>query len=306
MLPFPIIHHASFLPSLALRAHPAPCFFRASKSPIPRPSRPFSLPRRLAGSLRPWLDRCPHALMVAAISLALALSSPLPLFPAHAAASVAARPKPKAPYPCEDVGRYYEGADVLAGNGLMAKLRAVVSPHAALRYKDVWDALKILDAADAEHPEASSDMYDAAMRGSSLWEDFYGSIEIYSQRAVPKILAGKPDGWNREHLWPRSYGLTYGPSLTDLHNIRAADVNVNSSRGNKYYGQCAATSTRCVRPANLEAAPDTETDSERWAPPLKVRGDIARSLMYMAVTYGSDQKDGAPHLELSDTPSIRK
>jgi ribosomal RNA-processing protein 1 len=28
-----------------------------------------------------------------------------------------------------------------------------------------------------------------------------------------------------EHLWPRSYGLISGPSLTDLHNIRPADVN---------------------------------------------------------------------------------
>lgn len=27
-----------------------------------------------------------------------------------------------------------------------------------------------------------------------------------------------------EHLWPRSYGQTDGPSLTDLHNIRPADV----------------------------------------------------------------------------------
>nr|TKW39084.1 hypothetical protein SEVIR_1G155800v2 [Setaria viridis] len=152
----------------------------------------------------------------------------------------------------------------------------------------VWEALKILDAADAEHPEASSEV-----------------IEIYSQRAAPKILAGKPDGWNREHLWPRSYGLTYGPSLTDLHNIRPADVNVNSSRGNKYFGECTATSINCVRPANHEAASDTETDTEKWAPPFQVRGDVARSLMYMAVSYGSGQKDGAPHLELSDSPSIQ-
>lgn len=37
-----------------------------------------------------------------------------------------------------------------------------------------------------------------------------------------------------------------------------------------------------------------------------MRGDVARSLMYMAVSYGSGQKDAAPHLELSDSPSIRK
>ncbi|URD89937.1 Endonuclease I [Musa troglodytarum] len=156
-------------------------------------------------------------------------------------------------------------------------------------YNGVWDALKILDAVDVENPEASSEI-----------------IEIYSLRAVPKSLAGKPEGWNREHLWPRSYGLRDGTSLTDLHNIRPADVNVNSSRRNKYYGECVSVSTHCSRPANNEAASDTETDKERWAPPRQVRGDIARSLMYMAVSYGFQQPDGRLPLLLSDSPNIEK
>ncbi|KAL6864863.1 hypothetical protein ACP4OV_016014 [Aristida adscensionis] len=253
------------------------------KNALPEPTAPPFLPPD-------GLPRCLQALAAAAaVAVALALSPPL-LPAAHASASVAGRsPANGAAYPCEDVGRYYAGLDGLAGDELRTALGAVVSPHVSLRYKDVWDALKILDAADAEHPEASSEV-----------------IEIYAQRAVPKILAGKPDGWNREHLWPRSYGLTYGPSLTDLHNIRPSDVNVNSSRGNKYYGECTATSTRCMRPANHEAAPDTETDSKKWAPPFQVRGDVARSLMYMAVSYGSGQKDGISHLELSDSPSIQR
>ncbi|KAH7674754.1 Endonuclease I protein [Dioscorea alata] len=56
-------------------------------------------------------------------------------------------------------------------------------------------------------------------------------IEIYSLRAVAKKLAGRPDGWNREHLWPRSYGLIDAPALSDLHNIRPADVNENRTMG---------------------------------------------------------------------------
>ncbi|KAH7674756.1 Deoxyribonuclease I protein [Dioscorea alata] len=130
-------------------------------------------------------------------------------------------------------------------------------------------------------------------------------IEIYSLRAVAKKLAGRPDGWNREHLWPRSYGLIDAPALSDLHNIRPADVNVNSSRGNKYYGECTDTSTDCLRPANREAALDTETDKQRWAPPLQVRGDIARSLMYMAVCYGFHVPDRNPPLQLSDSPNVQ-
>ncbi|CAN6231591.1 unnamed protein product [Urochloa humidicola] len=260
------------------------CSRGRGKKSDPGPTAPPSL-LLPESSLSPWLSRRLHALAAAA-ALALALSGP-PLLPAAHAMGVR-QPLNAAAYPCEDVKRYYAGLDGLAGDELRTKLAAVVSPHAALQYKDVWEALKILDAADAEHPEASSEV-----------------IEIYSQRAVPKVLAGKPDGWNREHLWPRSYGLTYGPSLTDLHNIRPADVNVNSSRGNKYFGECTATSINCVRPANHEAASDTETDAEKWAPPYQMRGDVARSLMYMAVSYGSGQKNGTPHLELSDSPSIQ-
>ncbi|KAL8152534.1 hypothetical protein V2J09_010294 [Rumex salicifolius] len=170
----------------------------------------------------------------------------------------------------------------------------------------VWDALKILDASEVSSPESSS-----------------GIVEIYSLRVVSKQLAGKPQGWNREHLWPRSYGLTYGSSLTDLHNIRPADVNgtmpllsslqvkihhlscfVNSSRGNKYFGECCNGSIDCVKPANKEAALDTEADKEKWAPPKQVRGDIARALMYMAVRYGFPEP-GFPVLNLSDSPSTK-
>ncbi|CAD6244623.1 unnamed protein product [Miscanthus lutarioriparius] len=273
--------------STAVRRPPYPscCHRGRGKKPSPGPTAPslFPLPE---GSITPWLLRCLRALAVA--TLAVAFSAPS-LLQAAPASSVGERsPLDATAYDCEDVGRYYAGLDGRTGDELRTELAAVVSPHAALRYKDVWEALKILDAADAEHPEASSEV-----------------IEIYSQRAVSKLLAGKPDGWNREHLWPRSYGLTYGPSLTDLHNIRPADVNVNSSRGNKYYGECSATSVRCVRPANQEAAPDTETDTEKWAPPFQVRGDIARSLMYMAVSYGSSQNDGTPHLEISESPNIQ-
>ncbi|XBI25530.1 hypothetical protein VPH35_050449 [Triticum aestivum] len=276
------------------------------KKTTPKPPRSvLSSPRPARSSRRPWVPWCLRAL---AAALALALCPP-DIIPAHAS-SIGERLKPSTRHPCEDVQSYYGGPDGngdetrrgLSGDGLMPKLGAVVSPHASLRYKMlVWEALKILDAADADHPEASSEV-----------------IEIYSQRAVPKLLAGKPDGWNREHLWPRSYGLKRRPSLTDLHNIRPADAN-----GQLYYGGCAATSKKCSRPANREAAPDTETDSERWAPLfrfhnsayqcfqffsffLQVRGDVARSLMYMAVSYGSGQQDAAPHLELSDSSSIQR
>ncbi|XP_028751376.1 uncharacterized protein LOC114711183 isoform X2 [Neltuma alba] len=192
-------------------------------------------------------------------------------------------------YACEDTSSYYSHVKHLRGEALKKKLNSLVAPHHSLSYKEVWDALKFLDAANIDEPDASS-----------------GVVEIYSLRVVPKRLSGKPQGWNREHLWPRSYGLTNGPSLTDLHNIRPADANVNASRGNKYYGECEAKSSKCLKPANKEAALDTETDRERWAPPRQVRGDIARALMYMEVCYGFQQSGRIPGLRLSDAPSTEK
>ncbi|RWR91445.1 extracellular ribonuclease-like protein [Cinnamomum micranthum f. kanehirae] len=169
-------------------------------------------------------------------------------------------------YACEDVPHYYAHVDQMEGAALLKELNSIVSGHQSLSYKEVWDALKILDAADVDNPEASSDV-----------------VEIYSLRAVSKKLAGKPEGMEQQNF-----------------------LAVNSSRGNKYYGECSSHSTDCLKPANREAASDTETDRKRWAPPLQVRGDIARSLMYMAVRYGFYQPGGGPHLQLSNSPSIEK
>ncbi|MED6136497.1 hypothetical protein PIB30_056586 [Stylosanthes scabra] len=170
------------------------------------------------------------------------------LFSLNLVAAPSAYPAPSNSYACEDIDAYYSPLTTthLRGQALKKKLNAIIAPHRSFSYPEVWDALKVLDAADIDHPEASSSI-----------------VEIYSLRVVSKRLSGKPQGWNREHLWPRSYGLMTCPSLTDLHNIRPSDVNVNSSRGNKYYGECITSSNKCLRPANKEAAPDTETDKQR-------------------------------------------
>eukprot|EP00270_Netrium_digitus_P008607 TRINITY_DN2585_c0_g1_i5.p1 TRINITY_DN2585_c0_g1~~TRINITY_DN2585_c0_g1_i5.p1 ORF type:complete len:583 (-),score=127.13 TRINITY_DN2585_c0_g1_i5:107-1855(-) len=188
--------------------------------------------------------------------------------------------------PCESVDDYYSSTRGLSGPTLKSKLHDIINNHNVYTYAQVWDALKILDAADEVTPEQSSDI-----------------IEIYAQQRAPKELAAKPEGWNREHLWPRSFGLVQGqPEFSDLHNLRPADVNLNSSRGNKIYGICTS---ECTTPANREAAADTAANKELWTPPGQVRGDIARALMYMAVRYDGSTP-GTFDLELSDEPSVAK
>ncbi len=71
---------------------------------------------------------------------------------------------------------------------------------------------------------------------------------------------------NREHVWPQSLGggNTSGGGA-DLHHIRPAEAGVNSSRGNKPYGE--STSKGFYEPAD------------------NVKGDVARIVLYVYVRW---------------------
>lgn len=100
---------------------------------------------------------------------------------------------------CDDVAQYYSQASGLKGANLKAKLHEIVAGHKQLSYAQVWNALKILDAADPESPDTSPDI-----------------VDIYSLKRLPKSLQGDGEGWNRGYrgafvapiLW--SYGRSTG------------------------------------------------------------------------------------------------
>ena len=172
-----------------------------------------------------------------------------------------------------------------------AKLRGalqkmVSSPHTVLPYThskdtDTWDALCDLDQ-------------DPADKNTVML--------IYKQKSDLAENQGKPSGWNREHLWPRSFGVgDSGADTTDLHHLRPADWTVNSARSNLPFGWCNASSACRDMPAHAEADSSTGKDSKTFMPPTSVRGDIARALMYMAVRYDGSDPD-SQRLSLSDCP----
>ena len=105
---------------------------------------------------------------------------------------------------CENVVSYYYGLDasVLGGAELKSALHALVSPHTVVSYADAWNALATLDA----------DASDATK-----------IIGIYSDHRHDVTARGVATGWNREHSWPKSYGVDYsGPDFSDLHALYAA------------------------------------------------------------------------------------
>lgn len=181
---------------------------------------------------------------------------------------------------------YYDAAEGKAGSELKAALHAIIRNHRPYPYSsssfDTSDALKVLD-----QTETNSSYVNLIYNGSSILASTFATAT----------------GWNREHMWPQSYGLDgVEPSYSDLFNLRACDENVNSSRGNKYYDTTTTNGTGYAFPAHIEA-PLCSTDFDSWETPLVDRGNIARAMFYMATRYTGDVAN-EPALMLTDNPAL--
>ena len=99
--------------------------------------------------------------------------------------------------------------------------------------------------------------------------------------------ASANNGWNREHVWPKSLGgyNTSGPGA-DLHHIRPTDDKVNSDRGNLRYGNVNGGSASY---GNQAASGVLGGYKGSYFEPLdNAKGDVARICLYMYVRYGGD------------------
>ena len=95
------------------------------------------------------------------------------------------------------------------------------------------------------------------------------------------------NGWNREHVWPQSLGggNTSGGGA-DLHHIRPSDAGVNSSRGNKKYGNSnGGTAKYGSNPAT--GVLGGHYSSSYFEPLDNVKGDVARICLYVYVRWNS-------------------
>ena len=165
---------------------------------------------------------------------------------------------------------YYAAAYNKEGQALKKALHDIISEQKVLSYDEVWNALKYTD----EDPNNTNNV-----------------MLFYSGKSSPKTNSGGNVGnWNREHTWAKShgdFGTSKGPG-TDIHHLRATDVQVNGSRGNLDFdngGSPVAGCNGCLK------------DSDSFEPPNRVKGDVARILLYMATRYEAGDK---VDLELND------
>lgn len=141
---------------------------------------------------------------------------------------------------------YYSSITESSGNSLKLQLRTLItSTHKKiLSYND----LKVYTAKTDVDPNNPNNI-----------------ILFYSRKSV----SSKWDGgntWNREHVWPQSKSwFTTSGAGADIHHLRPTNPTINSSRGNKPYGET--------------------TNGSMFEPNDEVKGDVARILFYLLVRY---------------------
>jgi endonuclease I len=126
-------------------------------------------------------------------------------------------------------------------------------------------------------------------------------VTLYRNAAFAKRGGGN-DFYNREHVWPNSYGFPDNDAsvnypFTDLHALFLSDIDYNFARSNHPFNYCDAGCFEFVTEANggrggagggypgdsnWQTGMFTEGTWEVWN---GRRGDVARALMYMDVRY---------------------
>jgi hypothetical protein len=102
-------------------------------------------------------------------------------------------------------------------------------------------------------------------------------------RSVPKVGGSEDERWAPGRVWPPARGLgdPHSAAYLDLHNIRAAEPDLDERRAGRGYGE------------GEETGPLEPADS--------VKGDMARVLFYMSLRY--DGRDGGTPLRLLVRPA---
>lgn len=164
------------------------------------------------------------------------------------------------------VSSYYsEISDDMTGEALESALNDLINNSVSVDYDDLDDYYIYTDSYDNGEVIA----YYTGDSTEYTYNGFSGSI-------------------NREHVWPQSR-FNLGTSLVtspyaDLFMVRPASASLNSSRNDSYFDY-------------VDSPPFYDAYGNVWSgdvfePSDAFKGDVARSLFYVATRYGYDLADG--------------
>ncbi len=171
---------------------------------------------------------------------------------------------------------YYNGTEGKTGTELKSALHGIIKAHVDFSYSD---AKFILNYADSDPANLNN------------------VILFYTKRSQVNTSWGTgANDINREHVWAKSHGTfaDIRPMDGDAFNLHPADASVNITRSNYDFDECSATGT-------LIAEANAYYTSTQFEPQDATKGEVARTLFYMAVRY--EGTDGELNLEVNDQVS---
>ena len=155
----------------------------------------------------------------------------------------------------------------------------------AMRSDNLLSALRTLMTETHDRITTYSNCRDLA--DETACENETGKIVmLYTSHSASFADYNSGNGWNREHVWPKSLGgFDDERAGADLHHIRPTENRTNSNRGNKKYGNVASGSSSM---GNLSNTLGGTYNSQYFEPNDNVKGDVARICLYVFVRWGGE------------------
>ncbi len=221
-------------------------------------------------------------------------------------------------YTSEEVKEYYKDLkEGISGEELLSSLEVILKTgQKEVSSKDggtTWDYYVLFDRDFVKDPLTEEEITKQDWKRdnvicSPLYDD-----------AFTFVKANKPgNNVNREHVFPKSYGFgntstdSFLPlAATDMHNLHMGEAKNNQQGHNNYpYGNVTNKETATKITSSISGSVTGYLGTNKngipvYEPMDKDKGDIARSIFYMAAryhTYDANLKN-SPSLKLSDTPT---
>ncbi|MEP0909914.1 endonuclease [Leptolyngbya sp. GB1-A1] len=165
----------------------------------------------------------------------------------------------------------------VTGDDLLKELDELYSPRVSLGYGSARDLL-----------------YTQIDNQGGIVTDIYGgyTVSISKNSAKPRQEAGQK-GINAEHVWPQSMGAQ-GSAKSDLHNLFASRIEINSDRSNYPFAEIPDNQTTSwylddeelpVKPSLQDIDKYSEFKRGAFEPREEKKGDVARVMFYFRTVY---------------------